>query len=148
MSARTRRRVHQEELQFQLAPMIDVIFVLILFFMVTAGSVKVENELSIRLPGTVVQAQSVPIEEQMLQIEVNGQVMLNDAVYDSPASKELPELERTLVRFRELAKANNTQPLLTIMSAPKARYERVIDVLNACAAAKIEGVTFTTSEGG
>ena len=31
---------------FQIAPMIDVVFVIMLFFMVMAGAVKVENELN------------------------------------------------------------------------------------------------------
>ena len=37
---------------FQIAPMIDVVFVIMLFFMVMAGAVKVENELNTQLPGT------------------------------------------------------------------------------------------------
>ena len=36
---------------FQIAPMIDVVFVIMLFFMVMAGAVKVEHELKTALPG-------------------------------------------------------------------------------------------------
>ena len=36
---------------FQIAPMIDVVFVIMLFFMVMAGAVKVEHELKTTLPG-------------------------------------------------------------------------------------------------
>ena len=141
----TRRRPCIEGLQMQIAPMIDVIFVMILFFMVSAGAVKVENELSIRLPGTVQQTQSIPIEEQMIQIDEGGQISLNEEPYDDPTSKDLPQLQNTLIRFRELAEASKVQPLVTVFSAPRAKYDRVIDVLNACAFAKIEGVTFTTT---
>ena len=38
-------------LGFQIAPMIDVVFVIMLFFMVMAGAVKVERELNTKLPG-------------------------------------------------------------------------------------------------
>src|ERR1051326_447085 len=140
-----RVRGHQSEnLQFQIAPMVDVIFILILFFMVSAGSVKVENELSIRLPGTVVQTQSLTmLDEQIVQIQENGQVILNDQPFDSPADKDLPQLLMTLRRFKEMSETTKTPALLTIMSAPNSRYERVIDVLNACTAAKITDVTFT-----
>ena len=135
---------HQEALPFQIAPMVDIIFILILFFMCSAGSIKVENELNIRLPGTVQQNQPVKmIDEQVVQIQENGQVILNDQAFDAPKDRELPSLLVTLKRFKELSEANKTQALLTISSAPKTRYERVVDVLNACAAAKIEGVTFT-----
>ena len=37
---------------FQIAPMIDVVFVIMLFFMVMAGAVKVEHELKTALPGS------------------------------------------------------------------------------------------------
>ena len=36
----------------QIAPMIDVVFVIMLFFMVMAGAVKRENELNTTLPGS------------------------------------------------------------------------------------------------
>ena len=36
---------------FQIAPMIDVVFVIMLFFMLMAGSVKVEKELNSRFAG-------------------------------------------------------------------------------------------------
>ena len=39
-------------LGFQIAPMIDVVFVIMLFFMVMAGAVKVEHELKTALPGS------------------------------------------------------------------------------------------------
>ena len=35
---------------FQIAPMVDVVFVLLLFFMASAGSQVVERELNISLP--------------------------------------------------------------------------------------------------
>ncbi len=40
-------------LGFQIAPMVDVVFVIMLFFMVLAGSVQVENAHNTKLPGTV-----------------------------------------------------------------------------------------------
>src|ERR1051325_12213748 len=144
-----RARTHQpENLQFQIAPMVDVIFILILFFMVSAGSIKVENELSIHLPGTVQQTQTLQmLDEQIVQIQENGQVVLNDQPYDNPGDKDLPTLLVTLKRFKEMAETTKTPALLTIMSAPNAQYERVIDVLNVCTAARITDVTFTVGEG-
>lgn len=141
-----RRKIHQDSLQFQIAPMVDIMFLLILFFMVSAGAIKVENELSIRLPGKVMQDQPLEmVDEQIVQVMVNGQVVLNDEQYDSPTDQELPTLVNTLKRFKELSDANKTKALVTVMSEPNAKYERVIDVLNACAAANIQGVTFTTN---
>ena len=41
----------QSDFGFQIAPMIDVVFVIMLFFMVMAGAIKVENHLVTNLPG-------------------------------------------------------------------------------------------------
>ena len=90
----------------------------------------------------------VMLDEQIVQIQENGQVMLNDQPYDGPTDKELPQLLMTLRRFKEMANTTKTPALLTIMSAPNSKYERVIDVLNACSAAKISDVTFTVGESG
>ncbi len=38
------------DIGFQIAPMVDVVFVLMLFFMASAGSQVVEKELNINLP--------------------------------------------------------------------------------------------------
>jgi biopolymer transport protein ExbD len=54
---------------FQIAPMIDVVFVIMLFFMVMAGAVKVEKELNTQLPGTVESKTSTDfVDEQIINI--------------------------------------------------------------------------------
>ncbi len=64
-------------LGFQIAPMIDVVFVITVFFMVMAGAVKVERELNTKLPGTVESSDSVDfVDEQIISIASNGEVAL------------------------------------------------------------------------
>jgi len=111
--------------------------------MASAGNLKVENELSITLPGTVQQASSVSMfDEQLIQILPNGQVVLNQHEYDKPADKQLPQLTSTLQRFKAMSDSSKTPVLLTVVSAPNTKYERVIDVMDACAAVGIKAVTF------
>ena len=82
-------RIHSEpegNLEFQIAPMVDVIFILILFFMCSAGAVKVENELSLKLPGRISQDQPMRmLDEQIIEIEENGQIILNNQQMDTSA---------------------------------------------------------------
>jgi biopolymer transport protein ExbD len=138
-----RHEVHFEELQFQIAPMVDVIFILILFFMVSSANLKQENELSINLPGTVAQNQPMTmVDEQMVQILENGQVILNQQEYDRPNDREMPKLTTTLMRFKEMSEAAKSSTMVTIATTPNTKYSRVVDVLNVCAAAKIKSVTF------
>jgi len=140
----------QEEdtsLGFQIAPMVDVVFVIMLFFMVMAGAVKVEKELTTRLPGSTETSSAAEFtDETQITISEEGEVSLNDEPFDTPQSVELPNLRGTLMRLKENA-TNARQPVVvTIISDAQAKYSRTIDVLNALSAAKISNVTFTVSE--
>jgi biopolymer transport protein ExbD len=132
---------------FQIAPMIDVVFVIMLFFMVMAGAVKVENELNTQLPGTAATSTSTDfVDEQIITISDIGEVSLNDEPFDSAQSSELPQLKATLMRLKQNADAAKTPAVVTILSDEQAKYSRTVDVLDALAVAKIDNVTFTTAE--
>lgn len=136
-----------ENVGFQIAPMIDVVFVIMLFFMVMAGAVKIENELNTQLPGTAATSTSTDfVDEQIITISDTGEVSLNDEPFDTPQSKELPELRGTLMRLKQNADAAKTPAVVTIISDEQAKYSRTVDVLDALAVAKIDNVTFTVAE--
>lgn len=127
--------------------MIDVVFVIMLFFMVMAGAVKVENELNTTLPGSAETSSSVDfVDEQVITISDGGEVALNDEPFDDVQSATLPQLTATLMRLKQASDAAKSQLAITIASEPQAKYGRGIDVLNALAAAKIDNVTFTVDE--
>ncbi len=133
-------------LGFQIAPMIDVVFVIMLFFMVMAGAVKVERELKTQLPGMGTPAlsdESTPPDEIMVTVEEDGIVTLNEEEFDAPADKALPNFTGTLMRLKQEADNRSAKVMVTIQAEEQARYERVIDVLNAMAKAQISNVTFT-----
>ncbi len=132
-------------LGFQIAPMIDVVFVIMLFFMVMVGSMKVERELVTKLPSPRDPAQVVqfPAEEITLGILEDGTVTLNEEAFDSPKDKALPMLTRTLRRVADSSSQQKQQVLVTIQAEAQASYERVIDVLNSLHQAQIQNVTFT-----
>jgi biopolymer transport protein ExbD len=138
---------NEGNLGFQIAPMIDVVFVIMLFFMVMAGAVKIENELNTQLPGTAETSASMDfVDEQIITISDVGEVALNDEPFDSPQSKDLPQLRATLMRLKQNADASKTPAVVTIISDEQAKYSRTVDVLDALAVAKIDNVTFTVSE--
>jgi biopolymer transport protein ExbD len=133
---------------FQIAPMIDVVFVIMLFFMVMAGAVKVEKELNTKLPGNAETTTSTDfVDEQIITISEEGEISLNDEPFDSPTSHDLPQLKGTLMRLKANAENAKSPAMVTIVSDEKAKYSRTVDVLDALAVAKIENVTFTVSEG-
>ncbi|MFZ0615329.1 MAG: biopolymer transporter ExbD [Chthoniobacterales bacterium] len=132
---------------FQIAPMVDVVFVIMLFFMVMAGAVKVENELTTRLPGSAENSSATEFnDETIIGITDEGEVSLNDEPFDTPTSADLPQLRATLMRLKENADNAKQPAIVTINSEARAKYSRTIDVLNALAAAKITNVTFNVNE--
>jgi len=131
---------------FQIAPMIDVVFVIMLFFMVMAGAVKVEKEINSQLPG--VSETSAPtdfVDEQVITIAEDGSVSLNDEPMDTPTSKDLPTLKGTLMRLKQASDAAKAPTMVTIVSDEQAKYSRTMDVLDALAVAKIDNVSFTVN---
>ena len=137
------RRTEHPQIELQIAPMIDVCFLLLFFYILTSKPVKPEADVSMTLPGTVSQEESLDIpDEQRVTIQDNGQVVLNDLSLDEPDSRELPTLLATLKRFKESADANKSEALVTVDVGDRAIHQRVVDVLNACAQAGITGVTF------
>lgn len=132
---------------FQIAPMLDVIFVIMLFFMAMVGQVKIEQELNTQLPGSAeTKGQQDFVDESIITISEDGEVALNDDIMDSPDSTTLPQLKGTLMRLKENADAAKTPAVVTIVSDATARYSRTIDVLNALSVAGITNVTFTIAE--
>lgn len=137
------RRKDVQTVEMQMGPMIDMVFLLLVFFMVSAKPVKQESDINIGLPGTVSQEEALDIpDEQRIQIQPNGQIVLNDQPMDSPSNAEMPSLLTTLKRFKESADSNKTEALITIDADDAANHERIVQVLNVCARAEITGVTF------
>jgi biopolymer transport protein ExbD len=124
------------EFGFQIAPMLDILFVLLLFFMVSAGAQKHEASLTTQLPGGA-PGGDVPVQ---VGIDVDGQVSVAGAPIDSPTDHELPQL---VDRLRGVVASNATQPVV-VTPTRSTRHQRVVDVLNACAAAKVKNLAFGT----
>lgn len=138
-----RRHIEHPQVELQIAPMIDVCFLLLFFYILTSKPTKPEADMSMTLPGTVAQTEAVDIpDEQRIEIRENGQVVLNEVPVDPPDDTRLGSLVGSLKRFKESADAARSQALVTLVPADGARHQRIVDVLNACARANITGVTF------
>jgi len=126
------------EFGFQIAPMLDVLFVLLLFFMVSAGAQKHETNLTVPLPGPREgPSPKVPVT---LEIEADGQVNFNGAETDSPADHQLPQ---TMARLKAVLAEAPDRPVY-IEPAPTTRQQRVMDVLNLCKAANVRNLAFSS----
>jgi len=138
----------QEEDRFDLTPMIDVVFLMLIYFMVTSALIKQEADLKLKLPipeQSVEQSDQIP-SEQFISVLPDGTILLNGAPVDYPTSREMPQLSRALARLQESAIAGGVDMFVTIDAHDLSPHQRSIDVLNACAKAKVKFVTFSAAE--
>jgi biopolymer transport protein ExbD len=132
---------------FQIAPMIDVVFVIMLFFMVMAGAVKVEHELKTTLPGNAETAKETDLPDEVtIGISETGEVTLNEDPVGPPGDKLLENLYNQMKQLGQAAVDSKTKLLITVQAEESARYERVINVLDCLAKANISNVTFAVSD--
>jgi len=132
---------------FQIAPMTDVVFVIMLFFMVMAGAVKVEHELKTTLPGNAETAKETEMPDEVtIGVAENGQITINEDPVGQPQDRELEGLFNEMTKMAQAAKQSKTKLLITVQAEEAARYERVINVLDVLARADISNVTFAVAE--
>ena len=132
-----------EQDKFDLTPMIDVVFLLLIYFMVTAALIKEEADISIQLPTPSDNTSSDELpEEAFIFIEPSGQVLFNGSPIDQLDSRAMPGLAQSLERLRLNADASGRKMFVSIQADPASLHQRSIDVLNACASAKVRFVSF------
>ena len=125
------------EFGLQIAPMLDVMFVLLMFFMVMAGQQVKEAELGVSVPGSG-QPSTTAKTPVTIRIAPDGVVTLNDTPVDSREDREMPRLR---ARLKLLIEALSEQSVI-IRPNDRAPYQRVVDVLNACGAERVKNLTF------
>jgi biopolymer transport protein ExbD len=124
---------------FQIAPMVDVVFVLLLFFMACAGEKTKEGYFDIGLPspGTASPEKvSTPI---VVDVDALGNIFVNGEQKSTSAKdRELKALEE----FLASAAKNSPDDPVIIRPNMEARHERVVDVLNVCRLARVAKLSF------
>ena len=136
-----------EKTELQIAPLIDVVFLLLIYFMVSSSLKRSEADLSMTLPGILPQSQEVRMpDEQVIEVLAGGQIIFNDREYNDPSKTDLDDLEYILTRFRDTSLLTGNPAMITIAADDDSLHERVIDVLNVCAGAGIKNVTFGSTE--
>ena len=138
----------ENEPSLEVASLIDVCFLLLIYFIATSTIVPRESDLGMQIPAKEPESPDVALFEPLLiQIRATGEIQAGDKFHsqamDSDVSvRALPLLQQYLEMFVGASRAANTKALVRIEADEDASHQRVIDVLNALAEAKIHAVTF------
>jgi len=122
-------------LGFQIAPMVDVVFVLMLFFMAIIGA-DATRELQVFLPG---QHGRTEPTVAMVEIGTDGSVVFNNEVLGQPSDANLASLRG---RFELILQQFGDKDPVLIRPVPSTPHERLVQVVAAIQAAGVKKVTF------
>jgi len=124
---------YESEDAIQLAPLIDIVFLTLVFFMTTAVYTSIESEIDIALPTA---SSAITSERTRGEIIINlrddGQIILNNR------ELSIPELQDVLNRVAE----NFPGGAVIVRGDREAQLGRAIAILNCCRNADIQNVSF------
>lgn len=154
MSSRYRKRMkHQHRLKkrfrtrpsqltaetFQLAPFIDVIFVLLLYYILKIGMMHREGLLHAKLPGPDSEVpEALQLQEETVRVDEDG------AFYHNEESVSPDELQQHMQQLHQQTSASRTPLLVTLSTEPDTRYSEIVKALNLMNKAGVESITFET----
>ena len=142
------RKTDSEELSLNLAPLIDVVFLLLIFFMVTTSFTK-ENALDLSLP----EGNFEPLTNDILSITISVDKLDNiriggDEGETQPTSVNTTRtLSNRIQNAVERAKQNqasltNAAPTILIKADKSASHGRVIQLMDAISQLGISNIQF------
>ena len=126
-----------EPANMQLAPMIDIVFLLLIFFIVTWQFTKSETELSVSVPTA---QEGADPERQRGEIVIN--ILANGMIKIEGTSVDLPPL---LKKLASIAAQYENQPV-RIRGDGGVAYQRIVEVIDTCQKAGIWNISFATQK--
>jgi biopolymer transport protein ExbD len=128
-----------EEFVLNLTPMIDVVFLLLIFFMVSTTFMNQEAQIDVELPKAESGAEATPTPDEItLTISEAGQVY-HDGVALAP---------EPLLELLRAAAQHDPETPVTIRGHRAARHEAIVGVMDACGLAGLSNLAIGTSTDG
>ncbi len=120
----------------QLAPLVDVLLLLLIFFLLTWNAARNENELDVKVPkASAAKEKSAPIGDVIVNVKTDGNVVVNRRTL---SSAELTDLLKGLVQL-------NAEQAVVIRGDEAGAYKNIVNVLNICTQAGVTNVAFATA---
>ena len=135
MNLRSRAPLHHPGIQ--LAPLVDVLLLLLIFFLLTWNAARNENELDVKVQkASAAKEKNAPIGDVVVNVKADGNVVVNRRTL---TGSELSELLKSLVQL-------NSDQAVVIRGDEAGAYKNIIGVLNICTEAGITNVAFATAK--
>jgi len=126
-----------EPASMQLAPMIDIVFLLLIFFIVTWQFTRSETELSVSVPTA---EEGADPQRQRGEIVIN--ILSDNSIRVEGLTVSLTQLQRKLAL---IAEQHKNQPV-RIRGDGTVAYQRIVEVIDTCQKAGIWNISFATQK--
>lgn len=142
------RRARESAPELDISSLIDVSFLLLIFFIVTSTLLNRETDLPMAIggvperPSDPVVALDVTIADDG-SVTVGGQELAGSAVPGEPG--DMGEIREQLLEHRRRAELLGEQPLVSLVASDHSDTQRFVDVLNALSYAGIEQIALAAN---
>jgi biopolymer transport protein ExbD len=152
--SRRKKGLQQEDDEpgLDISSLIDVCFLLLIYFLVTSTIQPREQDLPMTLPSSQKSDAPLEIEPMLIAVKKTGSgfsiVVNKTEVLDTAVQgkeRKLPRLFESLDAYSSLANANDTKPLVQLYIDPSVEQQTAMDVLNCLKGAGINSVTFAVT---
>ncbi len=123
---------------FQLAPMLDVVFLLLIFFVVTQKFIMNEQDLKVKVPSApkTTEETSRAIDEIIINVrEENDDLLIT-------IDRELFTRDDLKKMMQRMVAVNPNQPV-RIRGDAEARWQKIADVISTCSEAGVWNISFS-----
>ena len=132
-----RSRATPQHPGIQLAPLVDVLLLLLIFFLMTWNAARNENELDVKVPkASAAKEKMAPIGDVIVNVKADGNVVVNRRTL---STAELTDLLKGLVQL-------NADQAVVIRGDEAGAYKNIVNVLNICSEAGVTNVAFATAK--
>jgi biopolymer transport protein ExbD len=134
-----KRRRGRHEASVELTPLIDVVFLLLIFFMVSTTFIR-ETQLKINLPEASGELQEVESGTIEITVDRIGDYAVNDRILVNSE-------KRTLIRaLQEVRDPSDPNPRVIITADANAAYQSVVRAMDAAGNVGLTRVSLTTQQ--
>lgn len=127
----------EEEVDVNLTPLIDVVFLLLIFFMVSTTFIR-ESEIELTLPEASAEARENPVDVIEIAIDANGRFFVNG---NALINTQLETIRQALISVRPV----DVEPVVVISADANASHQAVVSVMDAARQVGLTRITFPTN---
>ena len=142
------QNLDEDEPGLDISSMVDVCFLLLIYFLVTTTVQPREQDLKMTLPAAAPSTEVPEIAPMFIKLNKSGVVSIgtgeaNEVLDNDSSNRNLPLLKQRLDTYAGGARSSGKIPMVQVWVDGESVQQRLIDVMNCLASAEIKSITFT-----